>query len=63
MKQCDYEKYLGDILSNTGNDRNIENRRKIGHQTISTLLSTLKEVGVGGHYIATGFVYRDSIMK
>ena len=63
MKQCDYEKYLGDILSNTGNDRNIENRRKIGHQTISTLLSTLKEVGVGGHYIATGLVYRDSILK
>ena len=42
MKQTNSEKYLGDIVSNTGNTENIENRRKMGLKTISELLSTVK---------------------
>ena len=63
MKQVCSEKYLGDILSNSGNDENIENRRKIGNQTISDLMTTLQEVGVGGFYIKSGLIYRDAILK
>ena len=50
-------------MSNSGNDENIENRRKTGNQTISDLMTTLKEVGVGGFYIKTGLIYRDAILK
>ena len=63
MKRTDSEKYLGDIVSNTGNTENIEKRKKIGMQTISELMSSLKEVGVGGFYIKTGLIYRDAILK
>ena len=45
MKRTNSEKYLGDLVSNSGNADNIDNRRKIGMKTISELLSTL---GLGG---------------
>ena len=30
MKRTNHEKYLGDLVSNSGNAENIENRRKLG---------------------------------
>ena len=42
MKQTDAEKYLGYIVSNKGNDENIEKRRKLGMTCISDIFSTIK---------------------
>ena len=63
MKQTDSEKYLGDIVSNSGNDKNIEKRKELGMKSISDILSTLKEFGIGSFYVKTGLIYRDSILK
>ena len=63
MKKVDSEKYLGDVLSNSGNNENIENRQKQGTKTISNLLSILKEIGYGSFYVKTGIIYRDAILK
>ena len=50
-------------MSNKGNNENIEQRKKSGLTTISDLLSMLKEVGIGHHYLKIGLVYRDAILK
>ena len=63
MKRTDSEKYLGDIVSKSGNSENIENRKKIGKQTISDLMSTLKEIGNGAFYIKIGLIYREATLK
>ena len=63
MKQTDSEKYLRDIVSNTGNDENIEKWKKLGMKSISDILATLKEFGIGSFYVKTGLIYRDSILK
>jgi hypothetical protein len=63
MKQVDSEKYLGDIVSNSGNEENIAKRKKLGMKSISDILSTLKEFGIGCYYVKTGLSYRDAILK
>ena len=63
MKRTNAEKYLGDIVSSTGNWENIENRRKLGMKTISEILSILKEIGIGCHYLKIGIIYRDAALK
>ena len=45
MKRTNAEKYLGDIVSSTGNSENIESRKKLGMKTISEILSTLEVIG------------------
>ena len=49
MKRTNAEKYLGDIVSSTGNSDNIESRKKLGMKTIYEILSTLKVIGIGCH--------------
>ena len=63
MKTTQCEKYLGDVISVRGNIDNIENRRKIGNQTISDALSILKEMGQGSFYVKTGLVFREASLK
>ena len=63
MKKVNSEKYLGDVLSNSGNNENIENRQKQGTKTVSNLLSILKEIGFGSYYVKIGLIYRDAILK
>ena len=63
MKQTTSEKYLGDVVSSSGNGENIENREKIGRTCISDILSMLKVVGIGGHYMRVALVLRDSMLK
>ena len=56
------QKYLGDIISSTGyNNENIKERCKIGHQAISQIKSSLKDVNFGRYMIQTGLLMRDSI--
>ena len=62
MKDSDSEKYLGDMVSSTGNDDNIKFRRKIGFQTISDQMTVLKELSAGCHYVSIGLVFRDAVL-
>ena len=50
-------------MSSSGNGENIENREKIGRTCISDILSMLKVVGIGGHYMHVALVLRDSMLK
>ena len=63
MKQTTSEKYLGDIVSNSGNCENIAEREKLGRKCISDILSMLKEIGIGGHYVRVGLILRESMLK
>ena len=62
MKTIANQKYLGDIISNSGNNgENIKERSKIGFSAISQIKSFLKDVGFGRFDIQTGLIMRDSI--
>ena len=63
MEESETEKYLGDMISSKGNEENMKFKRKIGFQSISEQLTVLKEVGVGGHYIGVGLIFRDAVLK
>ena len=61
MKQCDTEKYIGDIVSSDGsNDRNIMNRRSQGFGSISTIFSMLQALSFGYHYVRIWLILRES---
>ena len=61
MKECDTEKYIGDIVSSDGsNDRNIMNRRSQGFGSISTIFSMLQALSFGYHYVKIGLILRES---
>ena len=60
MKKTTKEKYL---VSNSGNNPNIENRRKIGFKAISDILPMLKEDGSTSFYILCGLIFRDAVLK
>ena len=62
MGESDSEKYLGDMVSGKGNDENMKFRRKVGFQTLSEMMTVLKEVAAGGHYISIGLVLRDAVL-
>jgi hypothetical protein len=63
MNQKTSEKYLGDVVSSTGNTENIEDRAKSGRKSISDILSMLKEIGIGGNYIRIALIFRESTLK
>ena len=63
MKETTSEKYLGDIVSNTGNCENIAERGKMGRKCISDILSMLKEIGIGGHFHRIALILRDAMLK
>ena len=63
MNQKTSEKYLGDVVSSTGNTENIEDRTKSGRKSISDILSMLKEIGIGGNYIRIALIFRESTLK
>ena len=62
MKDSDSEKYLGDMVSSTGNDDNIKFRRTILFQTISDQMTVFKELSAGCHYVSIGLVFRDAVL-
>ena len=63
MQESTAEKYSGDMVSNLGNDENIEFRQKIGEQSTSEILSVLREIEIGGFYIKNGLIFRDAVLK
>ena len=62
MLTAETQVYLGDTISNTGNNNiNIKERCNTGHVTISQKKSMLSEVNYGRFTIQTGLIFRDSI--
>ena len=62
MKNVQTQLYLGDMISNTGNNNeNIKNRVKKGYSTIAQIKSLLKCVGFGRFDVPTGLLMRDTI--
>ena len=62
MRNVENQLYLGDIISNTGNNgENIKNRVRKGYSAISQIKSLLKSVGFGRFEIPTGLLMRDTI--
>ena len=62
MSLSQQEKYLGDILSNTGDNKaNIQSRRAKGFGIVSEILSILKEVPLGKYKIQAGIKLRNSM--
>ena len=63
MESVEKEKYLGDILSSSGkiND-NILERQSKGNGYVNQILSMLKEVSFGFHYIEMAMLFRSSIL-
>ena len=58
---CD-EKYLGDIISNSGkNDKNIASRVKKGYGIIKLIISILEEVSFGRYYFQVAKILRESL--
>ena len=63
MTETKTEKYLGDMVSGTGNEENMKYKRKIGYQSISDQMTILKEVAAGSFYIIVGLVFRDAVLR
>ena len=57
MSETKTEKYLGDMISGTGNEENMKHKRKLGYQSISDQMTILKEIAAGSYYIGIGLVF------
>ena len=56
------QKYLGDIICNTGkNDKNIAARVKKGYGIINQIFSILEEVFFGKYYFKVAKIFRESL--
>ena len=63
MKTTSSEKYLGEIISNTGNiDENIQARINKGNGTVNTIISLLEEISFGNHYFEMALLFRNSML-
>ena len=63
MKTTNKEKYLGDVLSNSGkNDENVQMRYEKGMGIINSIMSILKEISFGQHYFEIGMLLRTSML-
>ena len=63
MENSEKEKYLGDMITASGNDENIKFKRKLGFQAISDSMSILKELSTGSFNHGIGLIFRDSVLK
>ena len=62
MLRTDTQKYLGDLISSSGNcDENIKDRCKTGFKAISQMKSLVREVSLGRISIQVGLIMRNSI--
>jgi hypothetical protein len=61
IKECDTEKYIGDMISSDGsNDKNITNRRNQGFGITSQIFSMPQAISLGHHYVRIGLILRES---
>ena len=55
------EKYLGDILVNTGKiDENLQSRQSKGVGIVNQIMSLLKEISFGSYFFQMALVFRNS---
>ena len=63
MKTTSSEKYLGDIITNTGKiDQNIQSRVDKANGTINSIISLLEEISFGHHYFEMAILFRNSML-
>ena len=63
MKKTSSEKYLGELISNTGNiDLNIQARANKGNGSVNTIMSLLEEISFGEHYFYMAILFRNSML-
>ena len=63
MASSKLEKYLGDLVSQTGKSRtNIESRRGKGFGLCSQILAILSEIPLGNHKIEIGLILRQAML-
>ena len=63
MRDAEQEKYVGDVISNTGsNDANVSRRKSIGVGALSTIFAILHEVSLGYQYIEIGLILRETML-
>ena len=63
MKTTSSEKYLGDIISNSGKiDKNIQARINKGEGSINSIISLVEEISFGVHYFEMALLFRNSML-
>ena len=63
MKTASSEKYLGDIIMNSGKiDQNIQARVNKGVGSVNTIMSLLEEISFGEHYFEMALLFRNSML-
>ena len=64
MKTTSSEKYLGDIISNSGKiDENIENRVNKGMGSVNSIISLVEEISFGENYFEMALLFRNSMLN
>ena len=62
MKAVKSEKYLGDLISETGtNTETIKHRVSIGNGVIARIKNLLENMSLGEHYFKIAFLLRESL--
>jgi hypothetical protein len=62
MKDSNAEKYVGDIINNSGNNKtNLENRIEKGWGKVNQILALVKEAPLGSYRIKAGLILRQPI--
>ena len=61
IENVNQDKYLGEIISNSGNNDQIESKISNGMGAISNILNILREVSLGEFYFQIAFLLRQSI--
>ena len=63
MKTTSSEKYLGDIITNSGKiDENIQNRVNKGNGSVNSIISLLEEISFGEQYFEMAISFRNSML-
>ena len=62
MKSVHSEKYLGDYITSSGNNKDTINHRvSLGNGALAQIRSILENISLGRHYFKTAFLLRESI--
>ena len=63
MKTASSEKYLGDIINNSGKiDESIQSRKNKGIGTVNSIISMIEEISFGEHTFQIGLLFRNSML-
>ena len=63
MKTTSSDKYLGDIITNSGKiDENIQNRVNKGNGSVNSIISLLEEISFDEHHFEMAILFRNSML-